>query len=103
MVSTPASRVEGPEGCSEGQFQKINSSVAQLQGEVGNLEGVLASVEQDKANKDDQDQNLKDEIAHQSDMIGKLSKEKRSVGDSRQKTEEDICRLLRTSATTCPE
>merc|ERR1712172_167860 len=33
---------------------------------------------------------LKDEIAHQGDMIAKLSKEKRSVGDSRQKTEEDI-------------
>merc|ERR1712032_355220 len=28
--------------------------------------------------------------SHQGDMIGKLSKEKRSVGDSRQKTEEDI-------------
>merc|ERR1712002_570197 len=33
---------------------------------------------------------LKDEIAHQSDMITKLGKEKRSVGDSRQKAEEDI-------------
>merc|ERR1712027_139930 len=74
----------------EGQIQKINSTVAQLQGEVGNLEGVLASAEQDRANKDDQIRTLKDEIAHQSDMIGKLSKEKRSVGDSRQKTEEDI-------------
>merc|ERR1712226_1504305 len=29
-------------------------------------------------------------ISHQSDMISKLGKEKRSVGDSRQKTEEDI-------------
>merc|ERR1719326_59365 len=58
--------------------------------DVGTLEGVLASAEQDRANKDDQIRTLKDEIAHQSDMIGKLSKEKRSVGDSRQKTEEDI-------------
>merc|ERR1712176_1045419 len=73
----------------EGQIQKINSTVAQLQGEVGNLEGVLASAEQDRANKDDQIRTLKDEIAHQGDMIAKLSKEKRSVGDSRQKTEED--------------
>merc|ERR1712061_22471 len=74
----------------EGQIQKINATVAQLQGDVGSLEGVLASAEQDRANKDDQIRTLKDEIAHQSDMIGKLSKEKRSVGDSRQKTEEDI-------------
>merc|ERR1711971_126310 len=56
----------------------------------GQLEGVLASAEQDRANKDDQIRTLKDEIAHQGDMIAKLSKEKRSVGDSRQKTEEDI-------------
>merc|ERR1712073_25947 len=74
----------------EGQIAKINATVAQLQGDVGTLEGVLASAEQDRANKDDQIRTLKDEIAHQSDMIGKLSKEKRSVGDSRQKTEEDI-------------
>merc|ERR1712117_247816 len=66
----------------EGQIQKINSTVAQLEGDVKNLEGVLASAEQDRANKD--------EIAHQGDMISKLSKEKRNVGDSRQKTEEDI-------------
>merc|ERR1719434_526468 len=74
----------------EGNIQKINATVAQLQGEVSNLEGVLASAEQDRANKDDQIRTLKDEIAHQSDMIGKLSKEKRNIGDSRQKTEEDI-------------
>merc|ERR1712042_139199 len=74
----------------EGQIQKINSTVAQLEGDVKNLEGVLASAEQDKANKDDQIRTLKDEIAHQSDMISKLGKEKRSVGDGRQKTEEDI-------------
>merc|ERR1711992_14500 len=65
----------------EQQMQKINATVAQLQGDVGTLEGVLASAEQDRANKDDQIRTLKDEIAHQSDMIGKLSKEKRSVGD----------------------
>merc|ERR1719361_1036049 len=74
----------------EGQIAKINSTVAQLQGEVGTLEGVLASAEEDRANKDDQIRTLKDEIGHQSDMISKLSKEKRNVGDSRQKTEEDI-------------
>merc|ERR1712217_526483 len=38
----------------EGQIQKINATVAQLQGDVGTLEGVLASAEQDRANKDDQ-------------------------------------------------
>merc|ERR1712198_279748 len=64
--------------------------VAQMEGEVKTQEGVLASAEQDRADKDDQIKTLKDEIAHQGDMISKLGKEKRSVGDSRQKTEEDI-------------
>merc|ERR1711863_173727 len=59
-------------------------------GEVKVAEEGLAAAEQDRANKDDQIRTLKDEISHQSDMIGKLSKEKRNVGDSRQKTEEDI-------------
>merc|ERR1712114_28529 len=42
------------------------------------------------ANKDDQIRTLKDEIVHQGDMISKLGKEKRSTGDGKQKTEEDI-------------
>merc|ERR1712061_707956 len=58
--------------------------------EAAALEGTLAASEQDRADKDDQIRTLKDEIPHQSDMIGKLSKEKRSHADGRQKTEEDI-------------
>merc|ERR1719402_110878 len=74
----------------EGQIGKINSTVAQMEGEVKTQEGVLASAEQDRADKDDQIRTLKEEIGHQSEMISKLGKEKRSVGDGRQKTEEDI-------------
>merc|ERR1711915_22917 len=74
----------------EGQIAKINSTVSQMEGEVKTQEGVLAGAEQDRADKDDQIKTLKDEIAHQSDMTSKLGKEKRSVGDGRQKTEEDI-------------
>merc|ERR1719450_424413 len=69
----------------EGQIQKINATVAQLEGEVQNQEGVLKSAEQDRADKDDQIRTLKDEISHQADMIAKLGKEKRNVGDGRQK------------------
>merc|ERR1739844_203769 len=74
----------------EGQIGKINATVAQLEGDVQTQEGVLKSAEQDRADKDDQIRSLKDEISHQADMIAKLGKEKRSVGDGRQKTEEDI-------------
>merc|ERR1712038_1934080 len=74
----------------EGTMAKTNATVAQLESEVAVQEGHLAKAEQDRADKDDQIRTLKDEIAHQSDMISKLGKEKRSVGDGRQKTEEDI-------------
>merc|ERR1712117_245515 len=60
---------------------------------MGELDGVNQRIKGEKAQKvalDGQIRTLKDEIAHQSDMIGKLSKEKRNVGDSRQKTEKDI-------------
>merc|ERR1719346_95699 len=46
----------------EGQIQKINATVAQLEGEVKTAEDCLASAEQDRANKDDQIRTLKDEI-----------------------------------------
>merc|ERR1719500_1685096 len=74
----------------EGTMAKTNATVAQLQGEVVTQEGVLAKAEQDRADKDDQIRTLKDEISHQGEMITKLGKDKRAVGDSRQKTEEDI-------------
>merc|ERR1719355_33569 len=69
---------------------KTNATVAQLEGEVAVQEGHLSKAEQDRADKDDQIRTLKDEIAHQGDMITKLGKEKRSCADGRQKTEEDI-------------
>merc|ERR1719410_511904 len=72
------------------QMEKTNATVEALGLEVENLEGVLTSAQQDKADKDEQIRTLKDEVAHQSEMIAKLGKEKRSCGESKQKTEEDI-------------
>merc|ERR1711936_670578 len=74
----------------EGTMAKTNATVAQLESEVAVQEGHLSKAEQDRADKDDQIRTLKDEIAHQGDMITKLGKEKRSCADGRQKTEEDI-------------
>merc|ERR1719414_2909546 len=74
----------------EQQMAKTNATVSQLEQEIGSLEGTLANAEQDRADKDEQIMTLKQEIEHQSEMITKLGKEKRSCGDSKQKTEEDI-------------
>merc|ERR1712203_712005 len=46
--------------------------------------------EDDKTTKDNQIRTLREELSHQEDMIGKLQKEKRSAGDSKQKVEENI-------------
>merc|ERR1712142_229147 len=74
----------------ESQRIKIDATVAQLEGDLQNADAALSASQQDKADKDDQIRSLKDEIAHQGEMIAKLGKDKRSVGDARQKTEEDI-------------
>ena len=50
----------------------------------------MEKCEEDRTTKDSQIRTLRDEIAHQEDMIVKLGKEKKAAGEGRQKTEEDI-------------
>merc|ERR1719305_1069344 len=50
----------------------------------------MEAAEQDKADKDDQIRSLKEEIDHQTDIINKLNKEKKSCQEGKQKTEEDV-------------
>merc|ERR1719225_2150961 len=54
------------------------------------MEATLGACEEDKMTKDNQIRTLKEEIAHQEELISKLQKEKKGVGETRQKTEEDI-------------
>merc|ERR1719220_743650 len=72
------------------QGSKVKQDADRLRGEVKVLESSLESCEEDKMTKDSQIRTLKEEISHQEELIAKLQKEKRSIGDSRQKTEEDI-------------
>merc|ERR1719216_843856 len=69
---------------------KVRSEADKLKGEIKTLESTMEACEEDKMTKDNQIRTLKEEIAHQEELIGKLQKEKRGVGESRQKTEEDI-------------
>merc|ERR1712020_270097 len=73
-----------------GAMSKINATKAALAADIGNLEAQLGAAEQDRADKDDQIRTLKEEIDHQNDMIGKLTREKKGGQESKQKTEEDI-------------
>merc|ERR1711988_1936984 len=69
---------------------KVRAEADKLKGEIRSLENSMEACEEDKMTKDNQIRTLKEEIAHQEELIVKLQKEKRGVGESRQKTEEDI-------------
>merc|ERR1712186_306547 len=69
---------------------KVRQDADRLKGEIKKLESTMEACEEDKMTKDNQIRTLKEEIAHQEELIAKLQKEKRGVGETRQKTEEDI-------------
>merc|ERR1719174_2869624 len=69
---------------------KVTMEATRLRDEIKNLEATIEKCEEDKNTKDSQIRTLRDEIAHQKDMIVKLGKEKKGAGEGRQKTEEDI-------------
>merc|ERR1711936_1490056 len=72
------------------QGGKVRAEADKLRGDIKTLESTMEACEEDKSSKDNQIRTLKEEIAHQEDLIGKLGKEKKATGESRQKTEEDI-------------
>merc|ERR1712180_272253 len=72
------------------QGNKIKAEADKLRGEIQDLETSLQNCEEDKSTKDNQIRTLREEIAHQEELIAKLHKEKRGAGDNRQKIEEDI-------------
>jgi myosin heavy chain 6/7 len=72
------------------QASKVLSDADKLKGDIKLLEVSMEACEEDKSTKDGQIRTLKEEIAHQEELVAKLTKEKRNIGDSRQKTEEDI-------------
>merc|ERR1712228_378013 len=72
------------------QKMKVLVDADKLKGDVMTLESTLEATEEDKLTKDGQIRTLKEEIAHQEELIAKLQKEKRGIADGKQKTEEDI-------------
>ena len=73
----------------EQQQGKVLQEADRLRGDVKIIEAQMEACEEDKATKDSQIRTLREEISHQEELISKLQKEKKSVGESRQKTEED--------------
>merc|ERR1712048_655569 len=63
------------------QGEKVKGEAGKLRGDIKTLESTLEQTEEDKMTKDSQIRTLREEIAHQEELISKLQKEK---------TEEDI-------------
>lgn len=74
----------------EGQSGKVKGEAERLRGDIKLLEAKMEGCAEDKVTKDNQIRTLRDEISHQEELISKLQKEKRNMGDGRQKVEEDI-------------
>ena len=70
--------------------EKVTQEANSLRSKISSLENDCMKCEEDKTTKDNQIHTLREEVAHQEDLISKLQKEKKSAGEGRQKTEEDI-------------
>jgi len=75
---------------SEQSGNKVKKEADKLKEEIRELELAAEKAEEDIVTKDNQSRTLREEIAHQEDLIQKLGREKKSAGESRQRTEENI-------------
>merc|ERR1712106_1142799 len=69
---------------------KVIADASRLREEIKVLECTAEACEEDKVSKDNQIHTLRDEIAHQEEVIVKLQRDKKAAGGGRQKTEEDM-------------
>merc|ERR1711936_1535053 len=93
QVDELKNRIKGEEELRQSinaQGEKVKGEAGKLKGDIKSLESTLEQTEEDKMTKDSQIRTLREEIAHQEELISKLQKEKRSISDGKQKTEEDI-------------
>ena len=67
----------------DGQGSKVRADGEKLKGEIKVMESTLEACQDDKSTKDGQIRTLKEEIAHQEELISKIQKEKRGVGESK--------------------
>merc|ERR1719283_687698 len=92
QVDDTNKRIKGEEDVIDGINQsgtKVTADANRLRDTTKTLEANCEKCEEDKSTKDNQIHTLREEIAHQEELITKLQKEKKGAGEGRQKTEED--------------
>merc|ERR550519_2892347 len=93
QVNDTNKRIKGEEELIDGINQsgtKVTADANRLRATIKTLESNCEKCEEDKSTKDNQIHTLREEIAHQEELISKLQKEKKGAGEGRQKAEEDI-------------
>ena len=75
---------------SEQSGSKLKKDVEKMRDEISEFQLNIEKSEEDVVTKDSQIRTLKEELAHQEELISKLGREKKGAGESRQKTEEGI-------------
>merc|ERR1712168_1141117 len=93
QVDETKKRVKNEEDVISGIEQsgvKVMADASRLREEIKVLESNAEACEEDKMSKDNQIHTLRDEIAHQEEIIVKLQREKKEAGGGRQKTEEEM-------------
>merc|ERR1719450_1775941 len=78
---------ENVENIQEG-LKKTEASQSSLGREMRECESRLAQIQDEKADKDAQIKQMKEECTHQEELINKLNKEKKSIIESKQKEED---------------
>merc|ERR1719228_2496354 len=92
QVNDTNKRIKGEEELIDSIEQsgtKVTADANRLRDTIKTLEANCEKCEEDKSTKDNQIHTLREEIAHQEELITKLQKEKKGAGEGRQKTEED--------------
>merc|ERR1719427_5142 len=93
QVNDTNKRIKGEEELIDGINQsgtKVTADANRLRDTIKTLEANCEKCEEDKSTKDNQIHTLREEIAHQEELISKLQKGKKGAGEGRQKAEEDI-------------
>ena len=74
--------------------KKVEAETAKFRSEMKKTEAEVAKCEEDKASKDSQIATLGEEVQHQNELIAKLQKEKKEVGEGRQKVKNFVGSIL---------
>merc|ERR1712079_627102 len=72
------------------QMKNVDSTQDQLGKDMRESEAKLSQIQDEKLDKDNQIKQMREELTHQEDLIAKLNREKKVIGENKLKEEEQI-------------